>query len=46
MPKYNLKKLHPRANKLQSKTYHANSPATQEHSPELQYTSCPKALKI
>jgi len=25
MPPY----LHPRANKLQSKTYHANSPATQ-----------------
>ena len=31
------------ANKFQSKTYHANSPATQEHSPELQYTSCPKS---
>ena len=27
-------KLHPRANKFQSKTYYTNSPATQEHSPE------------
>ena len=25
--------------------YHANSPATQEHSPELQYTCCPKSLQ-
>ena len=31
--------------KIQSKTYHANSPATQEHSPELQYTDCPKSLQ-
>ena len=31
---------------VQSKTYHANSPATQEHSPELQYTGCPKLLQI
>ena len=30
---YTETKLHPRANKFQSKTYHANSPATQEHSP-------------
>ena len=36
-------KQHPRANKFQSKTYHANSLATQEHSPELQYTGCPKS---
>ena len=28
-------KHHPRANKFQSKTYQANSPATQEHTPEL-----------
>ena len=35
----------PRANKFQRKTYHANSPATQEHSPELQYTGCPKLLQ-
>ena len=27
-------KLHPRANKFQSKTFHANSPATQEYIPE------------
>ena len=33
----------PRANKLQSKTYHANSPATQERNPEPQYTGCPKS---
>ena len=42
---YTETKLHPRANKFQSKTYHANSPATQEHSPELQYTGCPKSLQ-
>ena len=30
---YTETKLHPRANKFQSKTYYANSPATQEHSP-------------
>ena len=40
---YTETKHHPRANKFQSKTYHANSPATQEHSPELQYTGCPKS---
>ena len=39
---YNETKHHPRANKFQSKTYHANSPAIQEHSPELQYTRLPK----
>ena len=33
-------KHHPRANKFQSKTYHANSPAMQEHIPELQYIGC------
>ena len=37
---YNEIKHHPRANKLQSKTCHANSPATQEHRPEPQYTGC------
>ena len=31
---YTETKLHPRVNKFQSKTYHANSPAMQEHSPE------------
>ena len=31
------------ANKFQSKTYQANSQATQEHSSELQYTGCPKS---
>ena len=35
--------LKPRANNFQSKTYHTNSPATEEHSPELQYTGCPKS---
>ena len=38
-------KHHSRANKFQSKTYHANSPATQEHRPELQYTGCPKSYQ-
>ena len=42
---YTETKHHPRANKFQSKTYHTNSPATQEHSPELQYTGCPKLLQ-
>ena len=28
---------------LQSKTYHANSPTTQEHNPEPQYTGWPKS---
>ena len=40
---YTETKHHPRANKFQNKTYHANSPATQEHSPELQYTGYPKS---
>ena len=31
---YTETKLHPRANKFQSKTYQANSPAMQEHNPE------------
>ena len=39
-------KHRPRANKFQTKTYHANSAATQEHSPKLQYTGCPKSLQI
>jgi len=42
---YTETKHHPRASKFQSKTYHANSPATQEHSPDIQYTSCPKSLQ-
>ena len=33
---YTETKHHPRANKFQSKTYHTNSSATQEHTPELQ----------
>ena len=40
---YTETKHHPRANKFQSKTYHTNSPATQEHSPEFQYTGCTKS---
>src|SRR5574337_927005 len=36
-------KHHTRANKLQGKTYQENSPATKEHSPELQDTGCPKS---
>ena len=42
---YTETKHHTRANKFQGKTYQANSPATQEHSPELQYTGCPKLLQ-
>ena len=42
---YTETKHHPRTNKFQSKTYHTNSPAMQEHSPELQYTGCPKSHK-
>ena len=42
---YTETKHHPRVNKFQSKTYHANSPATQEHSLELQYTGCSKSLQ-
>ena len=38
-------KHHPRANKFQSKTYHANSRAIQKHSPKLQYTGCSKSLQ-
>ena len=34
---------HARAKKFQGNTYQANSPATQEHSPELQDTGCPKS---
>ena len=40
---YTETKLHPRFNKFQSKICHANYPATQEHSLELQYTGCPKS---
>ena len=36
-------KHHTRANNFQGKTYQANSPATKEHSPELQDTGCPKS---
>ena len=39
---YTETKHYPRANKLQSKTYHANASETQEQRPELQYTDCPK----
>ena len=42
---YSEHKHHPRANKFQSKAYNANSPATQEHSTELQYTGCPKLFQ-
>ena len=42
---YTETKHYPRAKKFQSKAYHANSPATQEHNPELQYTGCPKLLQ-
>ena len=42
---YTETKHHPRANKFQSKTYQANSPATQEHSPECHYTGCLKLLQ-
>ena len=42
---YTETKHHTRANKFQGKTYQANSPATQGHSPELQYTGCPKLLQ-
>ena len=40
---YTETKHHPRANKFQSKPYHSYSPAMQEHSPEHQYTGCPKS---
>ena len=36
---YTETKLHPRANKFQSKTYQANSPTTQEHNPEHKNTA-------
>ena len=42
---YTETKHHPRASKFQSKTDHANSSATQEHSPDIQYTSCPKSFQ-
>ena len=42
---YTETNLYPRANKFQSKTYNANSPATQEHRPKLQYIGCPKSLQ-
>ena len=44
-PYYTETKNHPRANKFQSKTYHTNSPATQEHTPELQYTGSSKLFQ-
>ena len=43
---YTETKHHPRANKFQSKTYHANSPGTQEHTPELQNTGSSSYYKI
>ena len=42
---YTETKHHPRANKFQSKTYHANSPATQELTPEVQYSGSSKLLQ-
>ena len=42
---YTETKHQPRANKFQSKTYYTNSPATQEHTPELQYKGCPKSFQ-
>ena len=33
----------PNGQQFQRKTYHASFPATEEHSPELQYTGCPKS---
>ena len=36
-------KLHPRANKFQSKTYQANSPTKQEHNPKHKNTSGQKS---
>ena len=42
---YTETKHHPRASKFQSKTYHANSLATEEHRPELQSTGCQKSLQ-
>ena len=45
MPPANTEtKHHLKANKFQSKTYHANSPAEQEHNPELRYTGSSKLL--
>ena len=46
---YTETKHHPSGNKFQSKTYHENSPTTQEHIPELQYTgssSYPKIIDV
>ena len=43
---YTETKHHPTANKFQSKTYHTNSLETQECSPELQNTGCPKSHQI
>ena len=40
---YSKTNHHPRANKLQNKTYHKNSLATQEHRPTCQHTGCPKS---
>ena len=40
---YTETKLHPRANKFQSKTYQANSPTTQEHNPEHKNTGSQKS---
>ena len=39
-------KLHPKANKFQSKTYQANSPTTQEHNPEHSNTGSQKSHQI
>ena len=40
---YTETKYYSRAKKFQRKTYHTNSPTTQEHSPEHQYPGCPKS---
>ena len=40
---YTETKLHPRANKFQSKTYQANSPTMQEHNPEHKNTGGQKS---
>ena len=40
---YTETKLHPRANKFQSKTYLANSPTKQEHNPEHKNTGSQKS---
>ena len=46
MPSYlHQNQAPPKGQQFQNKTYHANSPATQEHSPELQYTGSSKLFQ-